>query len=117
MLTKSQKRANAKYRKNHPDILRMRHKNWRKKNPVKWSYFCSHRRSYLNDATKSMASFYYSLWQSDEVEYLVRNALNKTALQIALDLGRTLRAVYSCAHRKKIKLDTVEKHSGLSGKI
>lgn len=93
--------------------LLLSNKRWKKRNPVLVRKYKNDKQDRDQDATLLYAENSHTRWDSGEVCYLRLHSKSETAVEIALDLGRTYLAVIMRAHNSKIRLQTDDKLHGL----
>jgi len=97
------------YVSRHLDYFLEYTKGWRKSNPRKKYVQKKKETDRYNKETLMVANNYYQRWTSDEIAYIQENKEDKTARQIAMDLGRTYNTIIVRACLEKIPLMTEDK--------
>ncbi len=84
-------------------------KRWKKANPSK-NYLQKKRGNQkYSKETLDFAENHYTPWGSDEVEYIREKRTERTARDLAIDLGRSYNAIIMRASKEKILLMTEDK--------
>lgn len=97
------------YSRKHLDYYLSYTKTWRKKNPKRKYLQKKGETDRYNNETLMVAESHQQRWTSDEIAYIRESRIDKTAREIAMDLGRTYNAIMVRASTEGIPLMTEDK--------